>query len=81
MGFVEERPTAEWQAAPLLVTKLGPMAVYRLTIDLRPVNAATIKESWVMPQLDSEVFHFTGRMCLESLDFVKVSWQLPLHRR
>ena len=79
MGFFEEMPTAEWQAAPLLVPKPGTKAGYRMTVDLRPVNSATIKESWPMPHLDSEVFDFSGSKCFASLDFVSGYWQLPLH--
>ena len=79
MGFFEDMPTAEWQAAPLLVPKPGSKAGYRMTVDLRPVNAATIKESWPMPHLDSEVQDFSGSNCFASLDFVSGYWQLPLH--
>ena len=60
MDFFEEMPTAEWQDAPLILPKPGSRAGYRMTVDLRPVNAATIKESWPMPHLDSEVFDFSG---------------------
>jgi len=79
MGFAEDMPTAEWQAAPLILPKPGSRAGFRLTVDLRPVNAATIKESWPMPHLDSEVFDFAGSKCFASLDFVSGYWQLPLH--
>jgi len=64
MGFVEDMPTAEWQAAPLLVPKPGSRSGYRLTIDLRSVNAAMIKESWPMPHLESEVFDREQMFCL-----------------
>jgi len=50
-----------------------------MTVDLRPVNAATIKESWPMPHLDGEVFDFAGSNCFASFDFVSGYWQLPLH--
>ena len=80
MEFVKEFPAAEWQAAPLLVTKLGSRAGYSMTVDLRPVSAATIKESWPMPHLDSEVFGFTGSSCFASLHFVSGYWQLSLHQ-
>ena len=43
-----DMPTAEWQAAPLLVPKRYSRAKYRMAVDLRPVNAATSKVSWPM---------------------------------
>jgi len=79
MDFFEDMPTAEWQAAPLILPKPGSKAGWRMTVDLRPVNGATIKESWPMPHLDSEVFDFAGSRCFASIDFVSGYWQLPLH--
>ena len=80
MGFFIEMPTAEWQAAPLLVPKRGSKAKYRLAVDLRPVNAATTKEAWPMPHLDSEIYDFAGSSYFASIDFVSGYWQLPLHK-
>lgn len=79
MDFCVFMPTAAWQAAPFIVPKLGSRSKYRMAIDLRPVNAATVKESWPMPHLDSEVMDFAGSTCYASLDFVSAYWQLPLH--
>ena len=50
-----------------------------MTVDLRPVNAATIKESRPMPQFHSEIQDFSGSNCFTSLDLVSGYWQLPLH--
>lgn len=50
-----------------------------MTMYLRPVNSATLKESWPMPHLDSEVYDLSGSKCFASLDFVSGYWQLPLH--
>ena len=79
LDFCEEMPTASWHAAPLLVLKNNSKSKYRLAIDLRPVNAATTKESWPMPHLDSEVLDFRGSAFFAILDFVSAYWQLPLH--
>ncbi len=79
MGFCEENATADWQEAPLLVPKRASRAKFRLAIDLRPVNSATIKEAWPMPHLDSEVNDFRGSCCFSTLDFVSGYWQLPVH--
>ena len=64
--------------APLIVPKGRSRSKYRMAIDLRPVNAATIKESWPMPHLESEMLDFVGSTCFASLDFVSAYWQLPL---
>lgn len=79
MDFFFKMPTADWQAAPLLVPKPGSRAKMRMAIDLRPVNAATVKELWPMPHLDSEIQDFGGSTCFATLDFVSGYWQLPLH--
>ena len=80
MGFVVNNPNASWQAAPLMVPKPGSRAKYRLAIDLRPVNAATIKEAWPMPHIDSEIYDFAGSTVFAVLDFVSGYWQLPVDR-
>ena len=79
MSFWTKMPTADWQAAPLIVPKPGSKANWRLTMDARPVNAATINESWQMPHLEAEINDFRGSKCFASIDFVSGYWQLPLH--
>ena len=79
VGFYEEMATATWQAAPLLVHKKESRSKCRLAIHLRPVNTATMKESWPMPHLDSEILDFKGSVCFAVLDFVSAYWQLHLH--
>lgn len=79
MGFFIPNKGASWQAAPHLVPKPGSKAPFRTTIDLRPVNAATIKEQWPMPTIESELQDFSGSNCFASLDFCSGYWQLPVH--
>lgn len=79
MGFFDEMPTAEWQAAPLLIPDLGSRAACRLTMELRSLNEATVQESCPIPHLYREVFDFAGRTCFTSIDVVSRSGQLPLH--
>eukprot|EP00171_Calliarthron_tuberculosum_P004595 IDg4595t1 len=79
MGFFIANPNAEWQAAPHIVPKPSSRAKFRMTIDLRPVNAATRKRSRPMPHLDSEMQDFRGSKCFLGLDFVSGYWQIPLH--
>ena len=78
MGFLIPNPRATWQAAPILVPKKNSKSKYRLAIDLRPFNAATIKQAWPMPHLDSEIYDFAGSECFAVLDFVSGYWQLPV---
>lgn len=79
--FAEKLPTASWQAAPLFVQKKGSRLKYTRAIELGPVSAATIKESWPMPHLDPEVLDSRGREYFAVLDFyVSAYWHLPLHR-
>ena len=77
-GFLEERKNATWQSAPLLVLKPGKTDEYRMTIDLRPVNASTEKECWPLPHIDSEVADFDGSECFASIDFIAAYWQCML---
>lgn len=43
---------------------------FRPAVDLRPVNAVTIKEALPMPHLDSEINDFSGSKRFTSLEFV-----------
>lgn len=79
MDFFMDMPTAEWQSAPLMIPKPGSKAKLRMAVDLRPVSSATIKESWPMPHLGSEIQDFAGSKCFASIEFVSAYWQLPLH--
>lgn len=79
MKFLILNPEAAWQAAPVLVPKARSKAKFRMAIDLRPVNAATVKQSWPMPHIDSEVQDFADSECFAVLDFCSGYWQLPVH--
>ena len=79
MGFLHPNPHADWQAAPLLVPKKDSKTRYRMAIDLRPVNPATLKETWPMPNSDVELLDFAGSSFFATLDFVSGYWQLPIH--
>ena len=78
-GFVKETKHATWAAAPVIVPKPGP-ARYRLTFDLRPINAATIPVVWPMPHIDSELMDLADSRCFAQIDFVSGYWQLPLKK-
>lgn len=78
MGFVRKNPNARWAAAPLVVPKPSSKAKFRMTVDMRPVNAATEATSWPMPHIDSEVYDFKDSNHFATVDFVSGYWQLPL---
>ena len=78
MNFLVPNPDASWQSAPLLVAKRNSKAKFRPAIDLRSVNAATIKQAWSMPNLDSEVYDFAGSKFFAVLDFCSGYWKLPV---
>lgn len=48
LGFVKHVSAPEWVSAPLVVPKRPP-AMYRLTVDYRPINAVTRPTFWPMP--------------------------------
>ena len=75
MDFTLLNPHATWQAAPLCMPRPKSKFFFRLAIDLRPVNAATVKKAWPMPHLDSEMADFRGHNCFASLDFCLGYWQ------
>ena len=77
MGFVRKNHAATWAAAPLLLPN-DSRARFRMTVDLRAVNAATENISWPMPHIDSEVVDFWNSDCFATVDFVSGYWQLSL---
>lgn len=75
LGFLVPNPNATWQAAPHLVPK-DSKAMFRTTIDLRPLNSATVPVSWPMPYIEVELQDFKGSKCFASIDFCSGYWQL-----
>jgi len=75
--MVKINTNATWAAAPLLVRK-PPPSKFRLTVDLRPVNSATVRTVWPMPHIESELADLAGRKCFATIDFCNAYWQLPL---
>ncbi len=78
MGFVTPTHNAEWVAAPRIVPK-APPAIYRLTMDYRPVNATTEKITWPIPHIDTVLSDLRGAQAFATIDFCSGYWQLPLH--
>lgn len=78
LGFVKKVSSPEWVSAPLIVPKRPP-AMYRLTIDYRPINNATIPTFWPMPNIDAELSDARGAAAFAGIDFCSGYWQAPLH--
>lgn len=79
LGLVKPAEHAEWVAAPLIVPKKPP-AMYRMTMDYRPINKATIKNTWPMPHIDAVINDVQGAVFFAIVDFCSSYWQLPLHK-
>lgn len=80
LDMAEERPPASWQSAPLAILKPGTKDLFRMAVDLRTLNAATVQEDWPKPHLESEVTDFAGSKFYSSIDFLASYWQLALDR-
>ena len=74
-GLVYENYNCEW-ASPVLVVK-KPVG-YRMTVDLRAVNALCEATIWPMPHLESIVRHLSNSRYWFSLDAFKGFWIMPL---
>lgn len=78
LGFVKKSSAPAWVSAPLIVPKRPP-AMYRLTVDYRPVNSATVQTFWPMPNIEVELADVKGSTAFASIDFCSGYWQAPLH--
>ena len=76
-GFGKVTTTAKWVAAPVLVAK-PPSAHFLLTLDYRPINAATVPITWPMPHIDSELSDMAESKVFATIEFVSGYLQLPL---
>ena len=74
-GLIYENYNCEW-ASPVLVVK-KPVG-YRMTVDLRAVNALCEATIWPMPHLESIVRHLSSSKYWFSLDAFKGFWIMPL---
>jgi len=78
-GLIEESNDGEWASPALLVKKSS--GDYRLVIDYRGLNAATIPQRLRIPRID-EVFDTIGEQCpkyFSVLDCTQGFHQVPLH--
>ncbi|KAH9185665.1 hypothetical protein AeNC1_012358 [Aphanomyces euteiches] len=66
-----------WASPPYIVSKPGTNK-YRMTVDVRAVNAKTLPVVWPMPAIEVIMENLTGSSCFVALDFFKGYWQFPL---
>lgn len=77
-GLIKKAVRTEWVSAPLIVPKKPP-ALYRMTLDIRAVNAVTVKMTWPMPHIDAIIQDVRGATVFAGIDFTSGYWQLPMH--
>ena len=78
-GLVYRNPRSRWSSPPLIVKK--PEAnEFRMTVDVRAVNAQTERMVWPMPMLEVILDHVAGASLFFSLDFFKGYWQFMLDK-
>ncbi|KAF0722458.1 hypothetical protein Ae201684P_003444 [Aphanomyces euteiches] len=75
--FVYRNPTSRWASTPLRVRKPHTENEFRMTVDLRPVNAQTEQIAWPMPMLEVVVDHLAGSSWFFSWISSKVIGNLP----
>lgn len=73
-------PTATWVSTPLLVPKPGP-ALFRFTVDIRPINAFTERHQFPMPNIENELTNLGDAKCFALFDLSHSYWQFMLDRR
>ena len=77
-GLVFTNHRSRWCSAPRIVAKKNP-GEYRMTVDVRGVNARTEPMPWPMPILEVVMDRLAGAKVFFSLDWFRGYWQLPLH--
>ncbi|ETV90041.1 hypothetical protein H310_15126 [Aphanomyces invadans] len=78
-GLCYRNPRSKWCSVPLIVKKPDANN-FRMTVDVRPVNAQTERIIWPMPMLKVIVDHLAGAEVFFSLDFFKGYWQFALDK-
>lgn len=79
-GMANFNPSATWDCAPLLVPKAGP-ALFRFTVDLRPVNRFMVKHQFPMHNLEQKLLQLSSFCYFAVFGLSHGYWQLPLSKR
>lgn len=67
-------------SSPFPVLKHSKTTTFSITIDLRPVNAATKAKTWPMSSLELELTDLAENACFATLDFCIAYQQLLLQQ-
>lgn len=78
LGFVEPVTSTEWVSAPLVVLKRPPEN-YRLKIDYRSVNSATVPNFCPMPNIEAELSDVRAATVFSGIYFFNRYWKFTLH--
>ena len=72
------RPSlSPWSAPALLVPKKNNKL--RFTIDYRKINAATLTETWPIPDMDLILRDVSGKKWFSTMDMTSGFWQIQMH--
>lgn len=77
-GLVKENRSARWASAVVPVCKPGSKDEFRLTIDYRAVNQATVPIAGTMPDVAAVMSNVNGAVAMANFDMKNGFWQLPL---
>jgi hypothetical protein len=77
-GMVYRNPKSAWCSPSLIVINKQEAGAFRMTVDVRAVNAQTEHLFWPMPVLEVILGHLVGSRVFFSLDFFKGYWQFLL---
>lgn len=76
-GLVKENHRSRWASAPRIVPK-RKAGEYRMTVDMRAVNALTEPMPWPMPDIESDLAEVEESESYFTIDWWRGYWQLPL---
>lgn len=71
-------PSKAQHASPIVFVKKKD-GTWRLTVDMRSVNACTEVEAWPIPRIDDLLQLMSLSLYFASMDLAQAFWQLPIH--
>lgn len=80
LGIVVPTELLEWVSAPNIVPTKPP-AIFRMALDLRPVNTVTVPTFWAVPKINNDLSHAKKSKCFWGIDICSGFWKLLLEAR